>query len=248
MNAIVAIGLTLVTFLIFAFLGSARVGNLVVGTDANHILPFGFLNVHFTIWFCFYFGLSSVGASMLQLRGQKAYFAVDLLNREEHGIYDKEDRDQIYQRTSKLPAQSIVRQMILRALAQYQVSRSWSHANEVLQATALEQQGRVELSYTLVRYLTWLVPTLGFVGTVLGIANALEFAGGLVPEDFQDGGFLATLVQELGLAFSTTFMALILSGILIFVASLTQSAEERFITDVFADCVDNLLNKLHEDS
>ena len=72
--------------------------------------------------------------------------------------------------------------------------------------------------------------------------------GDLTPEDFEQAAFLPQVVAELGIAFSTTLIALVLSGILIFFASFMQAEEEKFITDVFSDCVDNLLNKLHEEA
>ena len=33
---------------------------------------------------------------------------------------------------------------------------------------------RLDLRYSMLRYLVWLLPTLGFIGTVVGIAGALS--------------------------------------------------------------------------
>lgn len=204
-------------------------------------------NVHLAIWASFFLGLISVYLNWRGLVQQRAIAAEPILNRAQNIVYEREDRREIFAKASALPEFSIVRQMVQRALAQYQGSKSWSQANEVLQATTEEMQHRVELSYTTVRYLSWLIPTLGFIGTVLGIANALETVGELTPDDFAEAAFLPAVVAELGIAFSTTLVALILSGVLIFFASFIQAEEEKFITDVFSDCVDNLLNKLHEE-
>lgn len=206
------------------------------------------INVHLAIWASFFLGLISVYLNWRGLGQQRAMADQPLLNREQNVVYEREDRREIFAKASQLPETSIVRQMVQRALAQYQGSKSWSQANEVLQSTTEEMQQRVELGYTTVRYLSWLIPTLGFIGTVLGIANALEAVGQLTPEDFEQAAFLPEVVTELGIAFSTTLVALILSGILIFFASFMQAEEEKFITDVFGDCVDNLLNKLHEEA
>ena len=204
-------------------------------------------NVHLAIWASFFLGAISVYLNWAGLKQQKQIAGQPLLNRDLNVVYEREDRREIFTKASELPESSILRQMVLRALAQYQGSKSWSQANEVLQSTTEEMQHKVDLGYTAVRYLTWLIPTLGFIGTVLGIANALEAVGQLTPDDFAGAAFLPDVVGELGIAFSTTLVALILSGILIFFASFMQAEEEKFITDIFSDCVDNLLNKLHEE-
>ena len=204
-------------------------------------------NVHLAIWVAFIFGILIVLFNRLALTQERAFAAQPLLNRDANAVYDRQDRQRLYAEASKLPEMAIVRQMVQRTLAQFQGSKSWSQANEVLQATTGEIQHRVELNYTTVRYLTWLIPTLGFIGTVLGIASALAIVGDLQTDELQRAEFLPEVIGALGLAFSTTLLALVLSGILVFAASVIQAAEERFITHVFADCVDNLLNKLHED-
>ena len=41
----------------------------------------------------------------------------------------------------------------------------------------------VELRYNTLRYIVWLIPTLGFIGTAVGIALALSDAGSV--ENYQ---------------------------------------------------------------
>lgn len=240
-----AIVLAIIVFASLNFLGPHWLSETATGFDGRPDDWTNWINVHLAIWASFFLGLISISLNWRGLSEEKNIAAQPILNRDKNIVYEREDRREIFTKTSKLPERSIVRQMIQRALAQYQVSKSWSQANEILQSTVEELQQRVEINYTIVRYLSWLIPTLGFIGTVLGIANALEAVGALTPEDFEQAAFLPEVVAELGIAFSTTLVALMLSGVLIFFASFAQAEEERFITDVFGDCVENLLNKLH---
>ena len=243
-----AILFSLVLFAAINFLGPMWLAETTTGFNGQPEDWTNWFNVHLAIWASFFLGIISVFLNWRSLRNQKIMAAQPLLNREQNVVYEREDRREIFAKASKLSESSIVRQMVQRALAQYQGSKSWSQANEVLLATTEEMQQRVEHGYTTVRYLSWLIPTLGFIGTILGIANALGVVGELTPEDFEQAAFLPQVVAELGIAFSTTLIALVLSGILIFFASFMQAEEEKFITDVFSDCVDNLLNKLHEEA
>ena len=64
----------------------------------------------------------------------------------------------------------------------------------------------------MVRYVVWAIPTLGFIGTVLGISLALAFAGAV---DLQDPNLLAELTKRLAVAFDTTLLALVMSAVLV---------------------------------
>ena len=64
-------------------------------------------------------------------------------------------------------------------MLQFQSSGSVDQVNAVFNSSIEFYQHETELRYNLLRYLVWLIPTLGFVGTVIGIALALETAGGM---------------------------------------------------------------------
>ncbi len=68
--------------------------------------------------------------------------------------------------------------------------------------------------YSLVRILIWATPMLGFLGTVLGISQALGGINVGADNDFQQ--MLGSLRGSLYIAFDTTALALILSMVLMF--------------------------------
>ncbi len=70
----------------------------------------------------------------------------------------------------------------------------------------------IDLRYSLVRYIIWVIPALGFIGTVIGISLALAYAGAV---DLQDPNLLAELTKQLAVAFDTTLLALVLSAVLV---------------------------------
>ena len=73
--------------------------------------------------------------------------------------------------------------LIQRIVLQFQANRSVSEATAILTASLELFQHEIDLRYSMVRYTIWVLPTLGFVGTVLGISQALRFAGAANPRD-----------------------------------------------------------------
>jgi len=101
----------------------------------------------------------------------------------------------------------------------------------------------VELSYNLLRYITWVIPTIGFIGTVRGISLALDEVGRSRPGDLE---LLSRVTSDLAVAFDTTFMALMLSLILVFLMTIIQEKEEGALNKAGQYCLDNLINRLYE--
>ena len=99
----------------------------------------------------------------------------------------------------------------------------------------------VDLRYTVVRYLAWLIPTLGFIGTVIGIAIALGTAGTL---EANDPELLQKVVPLLSVAFYTTLLALILSAIVMILLQIIQAQDEETVSEVGQYCLDNIVINL----
>ena len=80
---------------------------------------------------------------------------------------------------------------------------------------------RLHDAYGLVRTITWAVPILGFLGTVVGITLAIA---GIDPDGLGDS--LGEVTGGLAVAFDTTALALGLSLILVFGTHAVQGAEQ----------------------
>lgn len=94
---------------------------------------------------------------------------------------------------------------------------------------------RHEESWLLPRYLSWAVPVLGFIGTVLGISLAAEGIRRIIASDAGLASLSADLdgaIAPLGIAFDTTLIALSLSVVLTLALALVQRGEERLLATI----------------
>lgn len=104
-----------------------------------------------------------------------------------------------------------------------------------------------ESSYSFPRILVWAIPLLGFIGTVIGISQAVsEFSGFLEGaedvEKIKEG--IGGVTSGLGVAFDTTLLALFLSVVVMIPLVLIERYESRLLLamDVFIN--DKLLSRL----
>jgi biopolymer transport protein ExbB/TolQ len=133
--------------------------------------------------------------------------------------------------------------LIHRVALQFQSSRSVDQANSLLNSSLELFLHEIDLHYNILRYIMWLIPTLGFIGTVRGIAQALARAGATKPDN---PDLLSIVTSELAVAFDTTLIALLLSGVLVMLVHIIQASEERNLNRAGNYCVDNLINRLYE--
>jgi hypothetical protein len=85
----------------------------------------------------------------------------------------------------------------------------------------------LEGSYALTRFITWAIPILGFLGTVLGITGAIS---GVTPEVLEKS--LSQVTDGLALAFDTTALGLALTMITMFLGFVVERAEQSVLDGV----------------
>jgi hypothetical protein len=90
----------------------------------------------------------------------------------------------------------------------------------------------LENSYGLIRFITWAVPILGFLGTVLGITKAIA---GVTPERLEND--LSSVTDGLAEAFDTTALALALTMITMALSFIVERLEQGVleIVDQYID-------------
>jgi biopolymer transport protein ExbB/TolQ len=87
----------------------------------------------------------------------------------------------------------------------------------------------LENSYALTRFITWAIPILGFLGTVLGITGAIA---GISPKDLENSDGIGAITGGLALSFDATALALALTMITMFFTFLVERAEQGVLDEV----------------
>jgi biopolymer transport protein ExbB/TolQ len=153
---------------------------------------------------------------------------------------------------SKLPVKAhgnFLLTRILRGLSHFQARNSTSEAATMLASQSEIDATHVESSYTVIKVFIWAIPILGFIGTVMGISEAVSgFSGDLANATdisvIKDK--LGLVSSGLGVAFDTTLIALIMSLLVMFPATVMQMMEENLLNHVDDYCNEKLVKRLDE--
>lgn len=114
---------------------------------------------------------------------------------------------------------------LLSALQRFATTGSIQAVSDTIKESCEIESERLDSEMSMARYVTWAIPSIGFIGTVRGIGDALQQAYKAMEGD------ISGVTASLGVAFNSTFVALILSMIIMFCLHHLQLSQERLVLD-----------------
>ena len=124
------------------------------------------------------------------------------------------------------------------ALNRYGSTASVADVSTVVRDICDTEADRLDSELSMVRYITWAIPSIGFIGTVRGIGAALGNAHEAV------AGNIAAVTASLGVAFNSTFVALLISIVIMFLTHQITLMQERMVIEAQDYCDNNLIRHL----
>jgi len=194
-----------------------------------------------------------LGAKLRRLREEARVLEMELVETPLPGRLRPCDADAVLSHLTSIPGpagESFLVARLIRALRHFDARRRVVEVVEHLAAESRADDMRVDASYGLVRVFVWAVPTLGFIGTVIGIGAAvggfsdtLEAASSL--ESMKES--IGSVTGGLGVAFDTTLLALVMSMLIMFPANAVQRLEETLLGRVDDYCTEHLVQRLEDE-
>ena len=191
----------------------------------------------FAVW-----GFIILGHKLLSLRNERKLFRHDFVRIQPGERIIPEDALDRYKemRTAvdREPKwhERLLPECMLAALHRFHATNSIQDAANAVKERADLAADELDSSLSLVRYIAWAIPAIGFIGTVRGIGLALAFAEEAIKGD------ISPVITALGLAFNSTLVALLISMVLMYVMHVVQSRQEAFVIDTQTFCRDKLID------
>ena len=145
--------------------------------------------------------------------------------------------------------QSFLLTRILRGIEHFSVRKNHTETADMLKSQSEIDATMVDSSYVLIKVFIWAIPILGFIGTVLGISEAVSSFGG----EMGAAADIEKIKEQLGQvtgglseAFDTTLVSLIFSLFVMFPTSVMQKNEEDLLNKVDEYCNEYFLKRLRE--
>ena len=256
--------------LTYAFVQGAKALSIAVKGETAALPVFGsyvaevIINrgwIPFVELFFFWLAICCLCARLRQRLVEKKRFAV-LLN-EWNNIRERfGGRDHTVQ-SSKIPqladavekvdsdmARSMAGKRLRHAIRRFNKTRSAEQVDVVLGTLSDMDAEAFDVAYSHIRYFVWLIPTLGFIGTVVGIGLGIAGFGKIIESaaSFTEVQNQIPLVtNNLGIAFDTTLMALLLTAIVLMLSSYLQRRDGDLLAQIDAFCIEEISGSFEEE-
>lgn len=171
--------------------------------------------------------------AILGYKGRAAYRQQKLLDQDllrlpaELPIGPEDTRD-LVARIHSLPLSIqhyLLPRALLTAIERFAATRNVQDVSTAARDVCDSEGERMESELSIIRYIAWAIPSVGFIGTVRGIGDALGQAHRAVEGD------ITGVTSSLGVAFNSTFIALVISIVLMFFIHQLQLMQERLVLD-----------------
>jgi biopolymer transport protein ExbB/TolQ len=131
--------------------------------------------------------------------------------------------------------------ILMNGLKRFSTTKNIQDVSTTTHTMVESEADRLESELSMIRYIAWAIPSIGFIGTVRGIGAALSLAHRAVDGD------ISGVTQNLGVAFNSTFIALLISIVIMFLVHQLQLLQERQIFETEKYCDQNLITHLKGD-
>ena len=190
-----------------------------------------------------FWAIFMIGSKIYSIIKQNYIINVDILGFDNSGKVTKDQAIEALQDIERYKfglGDSVIIQTLSSSLRSYITTSNIQNASETL-VTATENIGmRLEADLSMIRYIVWAIPSIGFIGTVRGIGQALSQA------DVALAGDISAMTSSLGVAFNSTFVALLISILIMFLLHQIQRMNDKLVLDAHDYCNKYFISKVLE--
>lgn len=254
-SALMALGIGAVATLawygiLFPFGVGAYNAPAVNTMDYIHDLFYERTWVNYMETFFFFWAMSILWLKMKKLRHQKDAMFLDVLPTDISQEINSQNVGQFVDNLYGLPARlrdSMMVNRIRKGLELFEVRQNNGEVSGMMDAQSNIDSARIGGSYALVKVFLWAIPILGFIGTVLGLSQAIG-AMDLTNVSDMDKimASIGNVTSGLGTAFDTTLLGLVLAMFLNFPMNSLSKAEDDNLNNIDAFCNEVLMPRLND--
>ena len=188
-----------------------------------------------------FWAFSIMGYKAVRAVGERKLLEEELVPVQEGVRILPEDSREYSRNIQSLPDRvrgMLLPRVILSSLERFGSTRNVQDVSSVAKTLCESEGGRLESELSMIRYIAWAIPSVGFIGTVRGIGEALSQAHRAVDGD------IAGVTDSLGTAFNSTFVALLISIVVMFLVHQLQLLQERQVFDTQTYIDHNLIRHM----
>lgn len=214
---------------------------------------------------CFFIAIFGVVAMNRKIQQEETAYMAKLLPESEQYVLYPEDVSRIKLETidvEKRIGPTMLTDLIKQATTKFRAENSSGETLSIVETVSEMQRKSMEKEFWLISTCQTLIPALGFLGTVWGMAAAILSMGQAkpaspaiasasagtatpLPTPAVTSTDIQALIDSMGTAFFTTIVSIVLGIIVSIIVKRLETRVEDFQTNMKRYVVENLVNRIH---
>tara|TARA_B110001450_G_scaffold212060_1_gene203901 strand:+ start:178 stop:930 length:753 start_codon:yes stop_codon:yes gene_type:complete len=195
--------------------------------------------IQFLTFIMFFWAMLEMNKRKKEINFEHSGFDIEALPKKANYVIYPDEINNIRLRIQELEKSHdyLLLKLIKKACTKFIRTKSVAETQEIISSQIKVNLRHSESAQSMTNYMLWAIPSFGFIGTVLGISNALAMAA-TNPNDIE------VITGLLSVAFDTTLIALLLSVIAMWFFHYIEEKESKFHADMEEYLNDNLVNRI----
>ncbi|MEH6497568.1 MAG: MotA/TolQ/ExbB proton channel family protein [Pseudomonas marincola] len=179
-----------------------------------------------------------------QIMSEWHLYSVDLVGQEADKSEETDKTDMLRRTLDEIESlseniiQTPLIQTLINSIRRYLITGDVHSTSEAITLSVDAMAMRQEAENSVVRYIIWAIPSIGFIGTVRGIGLALSQA------DEALAGDISGMTDSLGVAFNSTLVALMISIFMMLCLHTLQRLQDGQLVKTQAYCDDFFIKRI----
>lgn len=242
---------TLFSIILAVLLTILFYGSLAVAPDTRFSAMFTQLGP--TPYFIIFFSAWSLVILLIKLtklRLQKQSLCHEIVPDDPQFVLTPATAEEVIERLHAItdePRYFVLYNRILVALRNLKNLGRVADVDDILRSQAEHDDQNIETSYSLLRGFIWAIPVLGFIGTVMGLSEAVGGFGDVLAKTSdvtEISGSLKNVTAGLATAFETTLAALVAALGIQLLATFVRKSEHEFLEACSDYCLTRIVSRL----
>lgn len=195
--------------------------------------------IQFFTFVAFFWALLDILEKLKEIGEEKKVYQAKLLPTNEKHLFLVRDIIELQVKVAdyekNIKRKTLISSLIRRVCNKFRSSQSVPEILEIISIQTEINKDKAESDQSNIRYLVWVIPSIGFIGTVLGISQALSIA---------NNADMNQITATLGVAFDTTLVSLVLSIIIMWFVHNLQEETDNLHAGIKEYLIEKLVNRI----
>ncbi|MBY0516780.1 MAG: MotA/TolQ/ExbB proton channel family protein [Bacteriovoracaceae bacterium] len=188
-------------------------------------------------YMAFFLALFETQKKIRKVHRERRAFGMNVIPTNEKNVFLPNDINNLKFKLVELARKEnfILIDLLKKTCTKFRSADSMGELMDIVSIQVEIYQDKAESDQSVIRYLVWVIPSLGFIGTVIGLALSLRIA---------NSGDMNAITTALGVAFDTTLVSLVLSIIIMWYLHELQEKYDKLHSDLKEFVIENFINKI----